>query len=137
MDKTSFPRIQRPPNNKLYSFSNDRSNSIKTRFSINNGLNPPNKTDVKLPEIIKYRQMHVKKWYPNSTGREMPMTSRFGIENNKTCENLRPDSIFLPNERMIRIKILPVSPIQTENPDAPRKRNKSLKNRGLWGINLS
>ncbi len=23
------------------------------------------------------------KWYPNSTGRECPMTCRFGVENNK------------------------------------------------------
>ena len=29
------------------------------------------------------------KWFPNSTGRDMPMTSRFGIEHNKATEYLR------------------------------------------------
>ncbi len=38
------------------------------------------------------------KWFPNSTGREVYMTSRFGIEHNKSCEFLRPDPIFIQEQ---------------------------------------
>jgi hypothetical protein len=34
-------------------------------------------------KIMADKLIHKPKWYPNSTGRECPMTCRFGVENNK------------------------------------------------------
>jgi len=39
-----------------------------------------NKKSYYLPKI---KNRFTKKWFPNTTGRDMPMTSRFGIENNR------------------------------------------------------
>lgn len=147
MNKDGFPRIQRPPSNKWYIFSTGRDTPMTSRFAIHNGLNPPLpvKTEVKLPKIIKSPIEYIKKspvgktfkkWFPNSTGRDTPMTSRFGIEHNKSCENLRPGPIFIPDERKVTVKILPVSPVESKL-NAPQKRNKSLFRRGLWGLNMS
>jgi len=33
--------------------------------------------------LPKIKNKFTKKWFPNSTGRDIPMTSRFGIEHNK------------------------------------------------------
>tara|TARA_B100000902_G_scaffold316361_1_gene307653 strand:+ start:4846 stop:5187 length:342 start_codon:yes stop_codon:yes gene_type:complete len=93
-----------------------------------------------LPKVIKSPIECVKKspvykrWFPNSTGRDIPMTSRFGIEHNKSCEFLRPKPVALPCE--VKIKILPASPISPPL-RPPYKRDKSLRKRGVWGVNLS
>ena len=151
MNRYSFPNLQRPPSKKSYVFSTGRDAPMTSRFAIHNGFNPPPpvktevKTEVKLPKIIKSPIEYIKKspigvaikkWFPNSTGRDTPMTSRFGVEHNKSCENLRPDPVFIPDEQKVRIKILPVSPVEPKL-NAPQKRNKSLFRRGLWGMNLS
>tara|TARA_E500000178_G_C16731045_1_gene621606 strand:- start:361 stop:660 length:300 start_codon:yes stop_codon:yes gene_type:complete len=72
----------------------------------------------------------IKPWFPNSTGRDTPMTSRFGIEHNKMCENLRPPPIYIPGE-LTTVKMLQVSSVG-ESTKAPGKRSRSLtEDRGL------
>ena len=89
----SFPKIKSPK--KWFPVSTGRDIPMTSRFGIENNLNvpPPIITGEKktiLPKIIKSPiesiknspiGRTIKNWFPNSTGREIPMTSRFGIEN--------------------------------------------------------
>tara|TARA_B110000971_G_scaffold168784_1_gene173239 strand:- start:270 stop:560 length:291 start_codon:yes stop_codon:yes gene_type:complete len=56
-------------------------------MSFNNILDITNTKEIynnkKLYYIPKPQKKYIKYWLPNSTGRDIPMTSRFGLENNK------------------------------------------------------
>tara|TARA_B100000287_G_scaffold430814_1_gene486791 strand:+ start:415 stop:858 length:444 start_codon:yes stop_codon:yes gene_type:complete len=147
MNKEDFNR--KPLNLKWFPNSTRREVKMTSRFAIKNGIQqpPPIKTNqrVKLPKLIKSPiecvkkspvGRVIKKWFPNSTGRDVPMTSRFGIEHNKSCEFLRPTPVVLPCEKSVKIKILPISPISPPL-RPPYKREKSLSKRGVWGMNFS
>lgn len=151
LNNISFPKINPPTNNlqfpkKWFPNSTGRDVPMTSRFAIENNLNVPlpiitNKKNTILPKIIKSPIKSIKnspidrtkkKWFPNSTGRDIPMTSRFGIENNHKIAHLRPIELIIPEENMIKVIIIPISPI-VRKLDAPLPKNKIGR---LWGMSF-
>lgn len=69
---------------------------INNRLEKLNIESPTIKDNKKSYYLPKIKNKFVKKWFPNSTGRDMPMTSRFGIENNRFNTFLIKSPIKLP-----------------------------------------
>ena len=163
LNNITFPKINPPSRNifnniipsptnnlqfpkKWFPNSTGRDVPMTSRFGIENNLKVPlpiitDKKNTILPKIIKSPiesiknspiGRTIKKWFPNSTGRDVPMTSKFGIENNHKIAHLRPIELIIPEENMIKVKIIPISPI-VRKLDAPLPKKKIGR---LWGTSF-